>query len=419
VKGKSLKILIYSANFAPEQTGIGKYSGDMAAWLAEHGHEVRVVSAPPYYPRWEVDSRYRGRLFQREQWRGVSVWRAAIWIPKSLGGLKRVLHLLSFAMTSFPLMLYQLLWRPNLVMVVAPAFICAPAALLTARLAGADAWLHMQDFEADIAFRMNILRGKMLQRVVMRMEGWVLKRFDVVSTISGRMIDRLLLKGVEAKRIRFFPNWVDSGLIKTTSSVNSYRSTLGIAPQTTVVLFSGSLGDKQGLMVVPAAARALADRKDVVFVICGDGVMKPQLEAACADLPNTRFMPLQPFERLGELLCMADVHLLPQSSQAQDLVLPSKLSGMLASGRPVIATCHPGTELDAVVTNCGLVVPPEDSEAVVRAVCTLAGDSALRARLGRAARLYAETHFERDAVLSRIFAPYEDDQDGVPNDVAA
>jgi colanic acid biosynthesis glycosyl transferase WcaI len=130
-------------------------------------------------------------------------------------------------------------------------------------------------------------------------------------------------------------------------------------------------------------------------------------------------MPLQPFERLGELLCMADVHLLPQSSQAQDLVLPSKLSGMLASGRPVIATCHPGTELDAVVTNCGLVVPPEDSEAVVRAVCTLAGDAALRARLGRAARLYAETHFERDAVLSRIFAPYEDDQDGVPNDVAA
>jgi len=419
VKGKVLKILIYSVNFAPEQTGIGKYSGEMAAWLAEHGYDVRVVSAPPYYPRWQVDAKYRGRLFQREQWRGVSVWRAAIWIPKSLGGLKRILHLFSFAMTSFPLMLYQLAWRPNLVMVIAPAFVCAPVALLTARLSGADAWLHMQDFEADIAFRMNLLRGELLQRVVMRMERWLLKRFDVVSTISGRMVDRLLQKGVDAKSIRFFPNWVDISSIRATSSMSSYRSILDIAPNATVVLFSGSLGDKQGLMVVPMAARALAERKDVVFVICGDGVMKPQLMAACADLPNTRFLPLQPFERLGDLLCMADVHLLPQSSQAEDLVLPSKLSGMLASGRPVIATCHPGTELDAVVANCGIVVPPEDSEAVVRAVCTLAGDPALRARLGRAARLYAETHFERDAVLSRIFAPYTDDEDSVPNDVAA
>jgi colanic acid biosynthesis glycosyl transferase WcaI len=419
LKGKLLKILIYSVNFAPEQTGIGKYSGEMAAWLAEHGYEVRVVCSPPYYPRWEVDPKYRGKLFQRETWRGVSVWRSAIWIPKTLSGVKRILHLFSFAMTSFPLMLYQLVWRPRLVMVVAPAFICAPVALLTARLSGADAWLHMQDFEADIAFQMNLLRGDLLKRVVMRMEGWLLKRFDVVSTISGRMVDRLLHKGVEAKNIRFFPNWVDISSIKTTSNATSYRSMLGIAPETTVVLFSGSLGDKQGLMVVPAAARVLAERKDIVFVICGDGVMKPQLEAACADLPNTRFLPLQPFERLGDLLCMADVHLLPQSSQAQDLVLPSKLSGMLASGRPVIATCHPDTELHAVVANCGLAVAPEDSEALVRAVCTLAGDAALRARLGRAARQYAEAHFERDAVLGRIFAPYTDDEHSVPNDVAA
>jgi len=121
-----------------------------------------------------------------------------------------------------------------------------------------------------------------------------------------------------------------------------------------VALFSGSLGGKQGLMIIPQAAKKLADRKDIEFVICGDGVMKIELQSAAADLPNVHFLPLQPFERLGELLSMADIHLLPQSAGAADLVLPSKLSGMLASGRPVIATCGSGTELNSVVSECGL-----------------------------------------------------------------
>jgi colanic acid biosynthesis glycosyl transferase WcaI len=172
-------------------------------------------------------------------------------------------------------------------------------------------------------------------------------------------------------------------------------------------------------MVVPAAATHLAARKDIVFVVCGDGVVKPELESACADLPNTRFIPLQPFERLGDLLCMADIHLLPQGFGAEDLVLPSKLSGMLASGRPVIATCHAGTELDMVVSSCGIVVPPQDGAALADAIRLLADDPTLRARLGHCARAYAEDNFERDAVLERIFGPIEGDEISVPNDVVA
>jgi colanic acid biosynthesis glycosyl transferase WcaI len=187
-----MRILIYSANFAPEPTGIGKYSGEMAWWLAEHGHEVRVVAAPPYYPTWKVDREYVWPPFRHEQWRGVDVWRAPLWVPKSPTGLTRLLHLISFAITSFPVMIWQIGWRPDLVLTVAPAFVCAPAGLLTARLCRARAWLHLQDFEVDVAFRMGLLKGKLLQRIVLRIERWVLRRFDTVSTISGRMIERLL-----------------------------------------------------------------------------------------------------------------------------------------------------------------------------------------------------------------------------------
>jgi colanic acid biosynthesis glycosyl transferase WcaI len=397
-----MKILLYSANFAPEPTGIGKYSGEMAAWLATQGHQVRVVAAPPYYPAWQLATGYAWPPYRREQWQGVDVWRAPLWVPRNPGGMLRVVHLLTFALSSLPVMLSQVLWRPNVVMTVAPALVCAPAGWLTARFCGARAWLHIQDFEVDVAFQMGLLKNKALQRLVLASERWLLRRFDVVSTISRKMMGRLATKGVTPEKICFFPNWVDIDHIRPLANPSSYRVELGIAPDAVVMLFSGTLGNKQGLMVIPDAARRLMQVPGVVFVVCGDGVMKPELEAAARELPNLKLLPLQPFARLSELLGLADVHLLTQSADAEDLVLPSKLTGMLASGRPVIATCNAGTEIAVVVQHCGLVVAPGDGAALALAVEQMVNDVAMRRRLGSQARAYAETNLARDSVLGRL-----------------
>lgn len=399
-----MRVLIYSANFAPETVGIGRYSGDMASWLAGQGHAVRVVAAPPYYPDWKVHPDYRHPRYRREQWQGMTIWRAPLWVPSSPGGLKRVLHLMSFALASFPVMLRQIFWRPQLVITVAPAIMCAPAGWLVARLSGARAWLHVQDFEIDIAFQMSLLKSNWLQRLALGIERWLLRRFDNVSSISNRMVERLVNKGVDKERTRHFPNWVDISHISPACDGSGYRAQLGIAPDAVVVLYSGSLGAKHGLLMIPAVAEQLRHRTDIVFVICGDGVMKQRLTQESERLPSVRMLPLQPFENLGDLLCMADIHLLPQSAEATDLVLPSKLSGMLASGRPVIATCRPGSELERVVSHCGIVVRPDDTAALAQAIVTLADDRNTRVQLGGRARLWAQTNFERDAVLAKVFA---------------
>ena len=396
-----MKILIYSANFAPEPTGIGKYSGEMAEWLVSEGHEVRVVAAPPYYPDWKIAEGYAWPPYQHEVWKGARVWRAPLWVPSKPSGLKRIIHLLSFAATSLPVMLRQVGWRPDVVLTVAPAFVCAPTGWLTARLCGAQAWLHVQDFEIDVAFKMGLMAGRRPRQALLWVERHMLRRFDVVSSISKRMLDRLKNKGVDPDRIRHFPNWVDVDKVRPLAHVSAYRSELGIAQHVTVVLFSGTLGSKQGLMMIPAAAKLLAHRHDVEFVICGDGVMKPELEAACADLANVRLLPLQPVERLGELLGLADIHLLPQCPEAEDLVLPSKLSGMLSSGRPVVATCREGTEMAHVVSRCGVVVPPEDHTALANAIESLANQPAARHELGLLARRFAEDHLAQKSILGK------------------
>lgn len=398
-----MKILIYGINFAPEPTGIGKYSGEMAAWLASQGHEVRVVTAPPYYPAWKIGNGYRASAWLKEVWQGVSVWRCPLWVPTSPGGSRRVLHLLSFAASSFPVMLRQVAWRPDLVWMAAPAFACAPCALLTAKLSGAPAWLHVQDYEVDVAFDMGLLKGAWVRRLVTGVERWLLRRFNVVSSISQRMLRKAADKGVAPERIVSFPNWVDIDAITPFHGRSPYRDELGISDDQVVALFSGTLGAKQGLHLLPEAARRLASsHPQVVFVICGDGQMKAQLLAATQDLPNVKHLPLQAKERLPELLGMADMHLLPQDPDVADLVMPSKLTAMLSSGRPVVSTAKPESEVALVVAHCGLLSAPGNAAVLAGNIGELAGDAARRAALGAAAREYAVNHLGTERVLQQF-----------------
>ncbi|MCR5865820.1 glycosyltransferase WbuB [Aquincola sp. J276] len=398
-----MKILIYGINYAPEPTGIGKYTGEMATWLATQGHEVRVVAAPPYYPAWRMADSHAGRGRSVETMDGVQVWRCPLWVPARPNGSKRVLHLLSFALSSLPTMLRQARWKPDVVWVAAPAFACTPAALLTARLAGARAWLHIQDYEVDVAFDMGLLRGRLVRSLVLSAERWLMRRFDVVSSISRRMVGRAVEKGVAPDRAVLFPNWVDVDSVKPLGGASPYRAELQLPPDAVVALFSGTLGAKQGLHLIPLAARLLRQRcPNLVFVVCGDGQMRPDMEAAARELPNMRLLPLQPKERLPDLLGMADIHLLPQDPGVADLVMPSKLTAMLSSGRPVVTNARPGSEVAEVVAGCGVVVSPDDAPAFAGAVEGLAADAARRARLGAAARLHAEQHLGARAALGRF-----------------
>jgi colanic acid biosynthesis glycosyl transferase WcaI len=394
-----VKILLYGINFAPEMTGVGKYTSEMASWLAKKGHSVRVVTAPPYYPDWRIFDGFSSIKYRTECWQGVRVYRCPLWVPSTPTGVTRVVHLLSFALSSLPRMLSQIFWRPDVVWVVEPSFFCSPMALIVSRLCGAKSVLHVQDFELDAAFQLGLLKGSLLRRMVTSAESFILKRFDVVSTISKKMLERLHLKGVSPARSLLFNNWADLTSSATGDGGRLFRESLRIPANAVVALYSGNMGRKQGLELLSEIARALVDESDVFFVFCGGGVGRSELQAGCEGIANVRFLDLQPVELLPELLGMADIHLLPQRSDASDLVMPSKLCGMLASGKPVIATAVEGSELESIIRECGIVVQPGDWRAAADAVLRLARSRELAAQLGRAGRQYSESHLARDTIL--------------------
>ena len=403
-----MKIVLVSMNFAPELTGIGKYSGELADGLVARGHEVRVVCAPPYYPSWNVEGGYSASRYCTEYPRlGLTVHRCPVWIPKRLSGMNRLIHLASFAISSLPVLLWLVLWRPGIVFAVAPALFAVPGAWLMARLAGAKAWLHVQDFEIDAAFELGLLKRPFLRRCALFAERVLLRRFDAVSTISSRMLRQLATKGIPLQDTETLPNWVDLSLIRPTAGSQTLRTALGIADTQLVCLFSGTINRKQGLNVLVETARLLQHDPTVVFVICGNGELRPALELSAVGLENVRFLDLQPMSDFNALLNMADLHLLPQLRDAADLVMPSKLVGMLASGRPVIAAAMPGTEIASIVSNCGIVTEPECAEGFAAAIATLGADPELRSRFGAAGRSYAERVLDASKIFDRLVVRFD------------
>jgi colanic acid biosynthesis glycosyl transferase WcaI len=396
------RILVVGINYAPENIGTGKYTAEMCEWLAARGHEVRVITAPPYYPAWKVWPEHRSRGYRREQVKGVDVLRCPIWVPEKPRGVTRMLHLASFALTSGGALLSALHWKPNWVLNIAPTLASAPASLAFARLTGARSWLHVQDFEVDAAMDMGIVRPGRLRKMAMATEQTLLRTFDVVSTISTRMMDRLEAKGVPANRRVEFPNWADIDGITPLNTCSPYRAELGIPEDAVVALYSGNMGQKQGLEILGEAACALAIESNLYFVFGGEGPARVQLEQACGRLDKVRFVDLQPIARLRDWLGLADIHLLPQREDVADLVMPSKLTGMLASGRPVLATAHPKTGVAEAVRTCGIATPPGNSEALIDALRQLSTDTALRYALGRAARAQAESALAREDILLRF-----------------
>ena len=397
------RAMLYCINYAPEMIGVGRYAGELGTYLAAKGVKVEVVTTPPHYPGWRVPAPFANR-YGYESRSGVRVFRCPMRLKPQMGGIARMLAPLSFALASAPVALVRaLVHRPQVLLATEPGLFTAPAALLAARLCGAKAVLHVQDLEVEAAFAVRHLKGRFVQALARAFERSVLRRFDEVVTISERMRDALVATGASAERLSVVRNWVDLSAVHPLSRPSSFRLELGVAEAQRVVLYAGNIGTKQALDSVIAAAARLRSREDILFVIAGEGPVKAALEASAG--PNVLFLPLQPEARLCELLNLADLHVLPQHAEAADLVLPSKLGGMLASGKPILVQAAPGTELWTFLEGAARCILPGDVDALADAIAHGAPDTPFEAT--RRAELAELLSVERvlPRFEARLFAP--------------
>lgn len=403
-----MKILVYGINYSPELTGIGKYTGEMVAWMTREGHEVRVITAPPYYPQWKVGERYSAWRYRREEGE-ATVWRCPLYVPKQPSTLKRLLHLGSFALSSFFPLMAQCRWKPDRIIGVVPTLFCTPGMRLLATLSGARTVLHIQDYEVDAMLGLGMAgKGKRgsVARLATAFERSALRNVDNVSTISRSMMNKAREKGVVAEKILFFPNWSEVARFQDVNDadVTALRQQLGLPEGKKIVLYSGNIGEKQGLEKVIDAAERLRDRP-LIFAIVGQGGGKARLENMARErgLPNIKFLPLQPYDALPALLKMGDCHLVVQKRGAADAVLPSKLTNILAVGGNAVITALPHTELGQLCARypgIAVCVEPESADALVNGI----SQALAMPKNNTTAREYAERTLNKENVLRQFIA---------------
>ena len=405
-----MKILISSINFAPELTATGKYTGEMAAWLKYRGHQVHAISAPPHYPNWEVNESHKGNGFSSNVENGIKVMRVPCYIPSAdkLNAKTRILMESSFTLLSLFWWTHIFLRKSkyDVVIAVCPPMQTALFAYLYQRIRGVPYVFHIQDFQVDMAFELGLMRSNFLARLLYKLERFFLKRASKVTTITEAMLNRAKAKGVDSNNLGLVPNWSNIDLVRPGKLDNKFRRQHNLDPDDFVVLYAGAMGEKQGLEVVIEAATTLEHEAKIKFVLVGNGGNRQQLEhqASTKNLTNITFLDLQPASALSDMLSAANVHLVIQRKQASDFVMPSKLTNILASGRPSIATSSQDSALGIALNKykTGLVIEPESHLALGESILHLYCSPKEAEKMGTNARAYAERFLNIDSILGEF-----------------
>ncbi|MEP4883854.1 WcaI family glycosyltransferase, partial [Maribacter dokdonensis] len=335
------RILLIGYNYAPELTGIGKYSGEMMEWLSKKGHECSVITSYPYYPQWKVQAPYHKNKYWYlkekveigQNQSPMKIYRCPMYVPKKPTGPKRILSDVSFFTSALLLLLYFLFKKKfDLVISVAPTFLSGVLGAFYKILKKTRHVHHIQDLQIEAALKLGMIKSKFLINLLLNVECFIFRNSDRISSISLSMIDKIEKKC--KKKVFYLPNWTDNSLFFPLDNKAELKRKFGYHKEDKIIVYSGAIGEKQGLEIILNSAKEFIKDKNIKFLICGSGPYQLVLKekASQLNLNNITFLPLQPKEVFNDFLNMIDIHLVIQKTNASDLMMPSKLTTILAVG---------------------------------------------------------------------------------------
>jgi colanic acid biosynthesis glycosyl transferase WcaI len=399
-----MQILVLGINYVPEKTGIAPFTSGLCEHLVGAGNTVTMVTAFPYYPGWKVFDGYRGSRYRRETVNGVDVRRVWHFVPSRPSRLwQRLAHDLSFTMNAFWAGLFT--GECDVIYCCCPPPTLGVAAYLLSKIKRAPFVIKLEDLASEAALATGIMRDGIGLRLARRLESFVYGKAKSIVCLCQGFIDCLAGRGVSREKLLLISHWGDTERVRPLERSCRFRPAHNIPGDRFLVLHTGNMGKKQSLMNAIQAAELIGEEQKVEWLLVGDGEERPLLEqeAATRAPHQLRILPLQPVEILPHMYAEADLLLLNQKSTVEDAVIPSKLQTYMAAGRPIVAAVSARSESARYVhrASCGIVVEPEEPQALAEAVLRLAGDPELRKQLGANGRAYAEAHFTKSAVLEQ------------------
>lgn len=401
-----MNVLVMGMNYAPESTGIAPFTTALCQELVKRGHQVTVATTFPHYPEWRTYEPYRGKWFLTETLDGVTIRRTRVYLPKRASTVERVLYDSSLGIGNF---LAGLGVRDlDLIFIVEPPIQAGVMGRALGALKGVPYVIWVQDLALEAAISVGMMRRSFAMRMAQRLEDWAHAGARKIYVISQGFFENLQGKAIPLSKLEYQPDWVDEDALEIARDETVFRKTHGICEQSVMVLHSGNMGVKQNLENVLEAAVRLRTTSEICFVMVGDGLQKNALVdfARQKNLENVHFLPLQPRELVPQMMAAADIVLVNQHPALVEAVIPSKLLTYMAATRPIIIAAHPDSEAARLVGagECGVVVAPDQPDALAQAIVALAADPQRRAALGEQGRAYVMKNFARGPRLNSFEA---------------
>ncbi len=388
-----MHILLLNEYYPPDTSATAKMAAMVVETLATR-HRITVLAGRPSY---DPTEKYSWRLLRRATTGNITVERVGSTAFPRFKMFRRVSNYLTYLTLAIP---RATMVRSDVILAMTDPPIAGIAGAIVSRLTGRPFVYNIRDLYPDMAVGGEIVRPGLAVRIWERMHRWALRRAVRVIVLGDDMRDRIIAKGVDPARISVVRDGVtipDEFPAGGNAVSQEIRSGFKF-----VALHAGNIGFYGAWDTLLEAARRLGDSSSAIIFV-GEGAQKARLVAAGGSTPAIRFLPFRPAADIPNVLAAGDIHVITVKRGLEGVIVPSKLYPILAAGKPVLAVSTPKTDVARIITEagCGVVVDPDDPEAVARAIQDLATHPERVADMAHRATAIAR-NYDKFAELNRF-----------------
>ena len=401
-----MKIVYLSQYFPPEVGAPAARVSELSRRWAERGHDVQVVTGFPNHPTGVVPPQYRGHVRMRERAGDVDVLRTFIYATPNKGVFRRGLAFLSFAASSVALGgLDRRVRGADVIVATSPQFLVAVSGWVLSRLTRTPFVLEIRDLWPQSIVEVGALPASHPVVTALRwVEQFLYRQADLLVGVTDSFAEVWRAQGVDPGKIRVIKNGVDLQRFAPRAADPRVRAELGIDPDAFVVSYIGTHGMAHKLEVLLDVAERLGGRRDIHFLLVGEGARRADLQAdaKARGLDRVQFCGARPRAEIPGLLATSDlVAVVLKRSELFRHVIPSKMFEIMGCARPILLGVEGEAALILEAAQAGWAVTPEDVDAMADAIVAAADDPEGRRRRAESGRRYVEVHFSRDGLADR------------------
>lgn len=399
-----MNILLITDSYPPEVRSASLMMYELARGLTGQGHKVSVITSMPKYNLVEAQ-RTTKELYTRTREDGIEVYR--VWTPPlhNVSHLKRglgqiVLPVIFALVSSF-------IGKIDLSIVYSPPLPLGLTACYLKIFKGAEYIFNVQDLFPQNAIDLGALRNPILIKAFCLLEKFIYRHARYITVHSPGNKDFIAGTGIASEKISVIHNWVDPVVYEGVSGKSPLDKGVELQEKF-VVLFAGVMSYAQDMDVIVETARLLSDNDDIVFLLVGDGSQGPKIAGLKEKygLSNLILHPFISLEEYPELVGLCDVGLVTLKRSMKTPVVPSKILGYMASGKPVIGSLNIESEANDIIkaAGCGWAEEINGPRDMADAIVRLYRDPGLKERMGRMGKDYVSANYS----MEKSLLDYED-----------